>query len=136
MYFLILGELPFDGVNHTQVLKRIDEVGIIITENHMISQQAIELISKMLEKDILLWISAIEVFNHEWVINQTDDQTINMEKAFNGIWQFYELDELRSDIVSFCFHNNNWNWPDAQGKQKLIKSLSEVLTPGSLISSD
>ena len=49
MYFLILGELPFDGDSIYQIASQMEEQGLVFKDRHQISDIAIDLIEKMLD---------------------------------------------------------------------------------------
>lgn len=68
MFIMMYKELPFNGESPEEVIKKVIEDDLEFRDDiRLISPQAKDIITRMLEKDPKKRISMYEIFDHEWL---------------------------------------------------------------------
>ena len=84
LYMLLSGQVPFDGENELAIVKRVKKgiYSLSIPEMTNVSEEAKDLITKMLQLDPAKRISAEKALQHKWIklYDQTErDHEITMQ---------------------------------------------------------
>lgn len=100
MYFLMTGVIPTKGLTNKMTLNNIKskDFGIskLVSEGKL-HEDAGEMLSKLLERDLTKRLTPVEAINQPWIIKytkaQTDKSTINEEvkSKIEEAWHFYNL---------------------------------------------
>lgn len=117
MYILLSGYPPYDGDDDETIMKNIlkEEFDFKSEEWQDISNEAMELISKMLVKDPSKRISAQDAINHTW-FKLTEDTSAsnkinnqNLKQHFSNIKKFSQKEKLQQACISFLVHQLGTN---------------------------
>ena len=106
MYILLCGYPPFNGKKTEDIYKAIKKGNLKFPgkEWSVVSQEAKELISKMLEKDPKKRCSALEALDHEWFQKHMNKGTqgVNLAKSiFDNMKKFKKEKKLEQATVGF-----------------------------------
>lgn len=73
MYILLCGYPPFNGSNDEQIIKKVKEGKYRTDEEewHNISEEAIDILNKLLQYNPNNRISAAEALQHKWIKEQS-----------------------------------------------------------------
>ena len=123
-YYLLLGNLPFQGNNINELSKSIEERKFILPKNQNIylSKNCIEFIDKLLNVDINLRPSADEILLNDNWINDKSDQFIMLKlkkendvnnKEFINYWEKYEVEKKYKYTKNLTSKFNNTNKIDS-----------------------
>ena len=110
-YYILLGNLPFQGNNINELSKSIEERKFILPKNQNIylSKNCIEFIDKLLNVDINLRPSADEILlNDKWINDKYDEFNIlklkkekdSNNKDFINYWEKYEVNKKYCKKIS------------------------------------
>ena len=69
LYGMLFGDLPFNGKTNKETIEKIIEANWKIPEDFKdkISEECIDLLSKLLTKNVEQRISMLDVVNHSWI---------------------------------------------------------------------
>jgi serine/threonine protein kinase len=123
-YYILLGNLPFQGNNINELSKSIEERKFILPKNQNIylSKNCIEFIDKLLNVDINLRPSADEILLNDNWINDKSDQFIMLKlkkendvnnKEFINYWEKYEVEKKYKYTKNLTSKFNNTNKIDS-----------------------
>ena len=123
-YYILLGNLPFQGNNINELSKSIEERKFILPKNQNIylSKNCIEFIDKLLNVDINLRPSADEILLNDNWINDKSDQVIMFKlkkendannKEFINYWEKYEVEKKYKYTKNLTSKFNNTNKIDS-----------------------
>jgi len=86
LYILLSGRPPFSGNNDGEILKAVKEGMYSMTgpEWKSVSNEAKDLIKKMLKVDPVLRISAQAALEHEWIKKKVHE-TIDIQATYNAL---------------------------------------------------
>ncbi len=110
-YYILLGNLPFQGKNINELFHSIEEKKFILPKNQDIylSKNCIEFIDKLLNININLRPSADEILlNDKWINDKYDEFNIlklkkekdSNNKDFINYWEKYEVNKKYSKKIS------------------------------------
>jgi calcium-dependent protein kinase len=79
LYILLCGYPPFNGANDDQIIKKVKAGKFRVDDEEWqtISDQAIDLVHKLLEYDPSKRISAAQALKHEWIVEKSVVQIDN-----------------------------------------------------------
>lgn len=106
MYILLTGEPPFNGENDEEILKNV-KTGIVNFSSPIfseISNEAKDLLKKLLERIPSKRISAVCALEHPWIKNLAPNMMLNpsvAEKVFNNLQSFQANQKLQEATVTF-----------------------------------
>lgn len=100
MYVLLSGNAPFLGHNRNSVFKKIAKVdySFPVEEWGQVSDQAKDLISKLLVKDVDKRLTIEQAMEHPWITTNMDQYRMNM-KIVSRISQFKYQSEFKKIAV-------------------------------------
>ena len=108
LFLMLSGKPPFNGNNDQAILTAVykGEFSMNTPEWENISEEAKDLISKMLIKDFELRISAKDALNHSWFTNHTKEKTIKLEmpiarRSLRNLKDFRAGTKLQEAILYF-----------------------------------
>jgi calcium-dependent protein kinase len=150
MHILLTSQPPFNGANDMEILNKIS-LGVRnndIKEWKALTQEAKDLINKLLERNPMRRISADDALNHQWFLQNKTKENYNyikpekIRKIIDNLKQF-DTHVLGHAALGFLIHNNTHMQlvsdckkfftvidHDNDGKisrEELLKSLSEYL---------
>lgn len=161
LYILLCGSPPFSGDSDEEIFEKI-KTGEFKFKGSVwkdISEDAIDLINKLLDKNIQTRLSAQEALNHQWFTNMFSDKNrellelqkkkfekIHLKEIVNNIKNFRAEKKLQQAALAFIVHNlsqyeeirelrNVFLAFDLNGdgrltKDELIEGMSQVMTKG------
>jgi len=102
LYILLCGYPPFGGASDNEILQKVKKAKFRFDEEDWskISEDAKDLIRKMLVKDPSERISAAEALKHPWMTKNAAVNPLNT-KAINNLTQFRSKNKLRQAILAF-----------------------------------
>ncbi|CAK62506.1 unnamed protein product (macronuclear) [Paramecium tetraurelia] len=103
LYILLIGKAPFRGKNRYETLQLAQQAKIEFNAQiiQRISQDALDLIKLMIEKDPNKRISMKEAMSHSWIQMQSQ-KSLNFDQTFfRNITQFKGYNNLRVAIYQF-----------------------------------
>jgi len=86
LYILLSGKPPFSGDNDSEILRAVKEGKYSMNgpEWKGISNEAKDLINRMLKEDPILRISAYEALEHEWIKKKVHE-ILDIEATYNAL---------------------------------------------------
>ena len=116
MYILLSGRPPFNGESDEEILKKIMQNNIDLEKYpwSVISQDAKDLLKKLLQSDLKKRITAEEALNHSWFkCRQVKTQETsglfkvkNPDILLNNLINFRSDNPLRCAVIAYLVHNN------------------------------
>ena len=116
MYILLSGRPPFNGESDEEILKKIMQNNIDLEKYpwSVISQDAKDLLKKLLQSDFKKRITAEEALNHSWFkCRQVKTQETsglfkvkNPDILLNNLINFRSDNPLRCAVIAYLVHNN------------------------------
>ena len=112
LYVMLSGEPPFYGEDDDEIYNQIliTDVKFSQSEWENISNEAKDLIQKLLTKDFKNRLSAVEAFAHPWIQN-IDNQKINfiaietLNAIVTNLYKYSAVQILQQASVAFIVHN-------------------------------
>ena len=111
LYILLCGYSPFNGRTEESILKKV-KIGKFSMSDSIwqeVSNEAKDLIQKLLNKNIEKRLSAAEALNHEWFKKvETLDKRVSqgrLENVFNNLKNFHTEQKMQQAVLSFLVHN-------------------------------
>ena len=106
MFILLTGEPPFNGSNDEEILQNVKNGYVDFSTSifQEISNEAKDLLSKLLEKVPSKRISAIEALEHPWIKNLAPNSKMNKEvgkRVFENLRNFQADQKLQEAAVAF-----------------------------------
>lgn len=106
MHILLTGEPPFNGQNDDEIIEKVKDGSIDLNKSlfNEISEEAKNLLEKLLEKDPQKRLSALDALDHSWIKNQAPHATINEKVAkqvFDNLRSFQADQKLQEAAVAF-----------------------------------
>ena len=106
MFILLTGEPPFNGSNDEEILQNVKNGYVDFSTSifQEISDEAKDLLSKLLEKVPSKRISAIEALEHPWIKNLAPNSKMNKEigkRVFENLKSFQADQKLQEAAVAF-----------------------------------
>jgi len=122
LYILLGGNPPFDGKNSQEIYSKIEKCDVKLKGNEWnnVSDEAKDLIIKLLEKNVSKRITAQEALKHPFITNNTikKNQTFNKLSLKNCLQTFASKQKLHQASVAFIVHQMSNN--------KMIQKLTEI----------
>jgi calcium-dependent protein kinase len=120
LYIMLCGYPPFEGDNNKEIFKRVLQQKLEFDPDEWgdISNEAKDLLEKMLHKDPLKRISAIDAMNHKWFAISHGERQITDKKIFMRIKELRVQQRLQVEALTFLVNNVN--------KEIDFKSLREA----------
>ena len=126
LYILLVGYPPFDGKNTNEIFDNIleGELNLETKDWAKISNDAKDLIKKLLEKNPKKRISPFEAMKHPWIIkyaknnNNNEDESFNKISLKNCLQTFSSKQKLHQASVAFIVHQ--------MSNTKMIQKLTEI----------
>ena len=116
MYILLTGQPPFNGDSDELIMRKILDGKYDLDKYPwpIISNEAKDLLKKLLEFDTCKRITAEEALNHPWFnckkVKSEDNEGIfkvkNPNKLLNNLMNFKNDNILRSTVFAYLVHNN------------------------------
>lgn len=106
LYVLLVGYPPFEALTSEELLKRV-KLGKYDTEGEgwdCVSDEAKDLVKKMLCKNFKKRISANEILNHPWLKQKIEVKTKDMKSVLSNIKNFHEQDRLQQATINYIVH--------------------------------
>ncbi|KAM3132738.1 hypothetical protein pb186bvf_015166 [Paramecium bursaria] len=102
MYILLCGYPPFAGRTDQDTLKKVKEGKLLFDVNDwsLISNQAQDLVKKMLTLDPKQRLSAKQALTHQWVLNNTQPNFLN-KQALGNLIKFQAQSHFQKAMISF-----------------------------------
>src|SRR3569833_1330634 len=105
LYILLSGRPPFDGNDDREIVKNVKkgEYSLSIPEFKSISEEAKDLIKKMLTLDINTRITAEEALNHVWIqhkVSVSNDPLLTMS-ALSNLKNFRAEQKMQQAAITF-----------------------------------
>ena len=137
MYILLIGSPPFDGRNTAEIFRKIlnERPNFKLKEFDYVSPEAIDLLEKLLEKDVRKRITAADALLHPWIKAYVDGKDCNSKSKSNlnlGIslknclQTFSSKQKLHQASVAFIVHQMS----NSKMVRKLTKIFKELDTSG------
>lgn len=108
LYFLLSGQVPFDGATEEEVIRKIKciDVNLELEELEEVSEDCKDLIRQMLEKDLSKRITCQQAFNHKWITqyNRMPNTTRNLEKILRNVSQIKAKMNIQEVALQFITH--------------------------------
>jgi calcium-dependent protein kinase len=111
LFILLCGYSPFNGRTEESILKKVKIGKFSMTDSiwQEVSNEAKDLIEKLLNKNIEKRLSAAEALKHEWFRKvETFDRRVSqgrLENVFNNLKKFHTEQKLQQAVLSFLVHN-------------------------------
>ena len=103
MYLMLTGKFPFDGISRTEIFHKINKCDYDrkILQESKISEESIDLISKMLSTDLILRISTSDALNHPcFEINKKKiEKTVINSEILQSLKNFTKASLLKKEIL-------------------------------------
>lgn len=109
LYIMLCGYPPFEGDNNKEIFKRVLQQKLEFDPEDWtrVSDEAKDLISKMLQKDPTKRICAVDALNHSWfAITHSEYQPFD-RKILNRIKDFRAPQRLQMEVLTFLVNNLN-----------------------------
>ena len=112
LYVMLSGEPPFYGDDDDEIYKKIltEEVQFNQKEWENISDEAKDLVKKLLKKDYKSRLSAVDALSHPWIQN-IDNQKINfiaietLNEIVTNLYKYRAVQILQQASIAFIVHN-------------------------------
>jgi len=111
MYILLCGYSPFNGRTEEAILEKV-KIGKFSMSDSIweeVSNEAKDLVKKLLTKNIEKRLSAEQAINHEWFkkVEKFEKRISksNLEIVFNNLKNFRTEQKLQQAVLSFLVHN-------------------------------
>ena len=133
MYYMLIGSRPFDGKNNGEILDNV-KLGKYCTSspNYLnLSENAKDLISKLLEYDPSKRISARDALNHPWFNNPQFKELINTKNSLDlneklqmlqNLENYRNVNLIKTAALAYLVHQNT----DIVQCQDVIKLFYEL----------
>ena len=127
LYILLVGYPPFDGKNTNEIFDNIQggELDLKSKDWLKISNEAKDLIRKLLEKNPKNRISPFDAMKHPWIvkysnknININEDENFNKISLKNCLQTFSSKQKLHQASVAFIVHQ--------MSNTKMVQKLTEI----------
>mmetsp|Transcript_14429 Transcript_14429/g.14044 ORF Transcript_14429/g.14044 Transcript_14429/m.14044 type:complete len:289 (-) Transcript_14429:47-913(-) len=107
LYIMLCGYPPFEGDNNKEIFKRVlqQKLDFDPEDWDIISDEAKELISQMLQKEPSQRISAIDCLNHKWFQISHSDGKVLDKKIVMRIKEFRAPHRLQMEALTFLVNN-------------------------------
>lgn len=112
LFLLLSGKPPFNGNNDQAILTKVYQGAYTMEgpEWETISDEAKDLIKKMLTKDFSVRISAKEALNHEWFTINTKEKILRLDmpiarRSLRNLKDFRSATKLQEAILFFLVNN-------------------------------
>ena len=112
LYVMLSGEPPFYGEDDDEIYNKIltEEVQFNQKEWENISDEAKDLVKKLLKKDYKSRLSAVDALSHPWIQN-IDNQKINfiaietLNEIVSNLYKYSAVKILQQASIAFIVHN-------------------------------
>ena len=109
MYILLAGFPPFMGSNQSEVFNEIKsaELSFEYKEFNLISEEAKDLIRKMLDRDLNKRITAGDCLKHTWIKNNEQTEVVDakvLQNALTNIKNFNAKEKLQQTAIAYIVH--------------------------------
>ena len=106
MFILLTGEPPFNGNTDEEILENVRNGYVDFSTSifQEISEEAKDLLSKLLEKNPSKRISAVEALEHPWITNLAPNAKLNKgvcQKVFSNLKTFQADQKLQEAAIAF-----------------------------------
>lgn len=129
MYILLSGNPPFDGSDDEEILNKVLLGGFTFgKEFNNVSDDAKELIKKLLTYDSKKRISAEEALQHNWIVKyanlskEKNKEALNdafvLRKPFEMLRRYNAKQKLQQATIAFLVHHSNCN--------EMVKDLRRI----------
>ena len=110
-YQMMTGKTPFQARNHTELMENIEKNEIIFPRNIKISDDAQDLLLKLLKKSSLERMTWDELFSHNWIINEPVKNLFKTNIELQETTTIQNLDFDDEDAFFTMELNNDENDP-------------------------
>ena len=99
-YQMMTGRTPYTARNHAELMENIEKNEVIFPRGIKISEDAKDLLLKLLKKSSIERMTWDELFNHNWIINEkVENLFTNLEKTKNNIDTLDDEDDNEDDVL-------------------------------------
>lgn len=152
MYMLLSGTPPFNGNDDYEIFESIENSSLKFPEKYFknVSEEAIDLIKNLINRDVKKRFSAQEALDHKWFKSSfNDNEEIDSEKLENiseSLRKFNCNQKFQQACVSYIVHNMlkneeiveyrkifqkfDKNSDGRLSREELIQGFGEIMSPG------
>lgn len=107
LYIMLCGYPPFEGDNNKEIFKRVLQQKLEFDPEEWfdVSDEAKDLLEKMLQKDPAKRISAIDSMSHRWFEISHADKPVTDKKIFQRLREFRAPQRLQMEALTFLVNN-------------------------------
>ncbi|CAD8049302.1 unnamed protein product [Paramecium sonneborni] len=128
-YILLCGYPPFNGKSEAKILEKVEQGNYDFNSEEwdIITEQAKDFISKLLEKDPFKRYTAEQALKHTWIVQQNDDiqnQLPQIDRYLKNMKTFKSTKQIQSAIYQYIVNQ----FSTQEDKSELLKTFKALDT--------
>lgn len=103
MYILLSGKVPFPGDSNKEIIENVLRAELHFDHEvfKTVSDEAKDLISKLLVKDVEARYNAEQAYNHPWIQKKLDSDNVLADDALLNMKNYLNATSLKKITLSF-----------------------------------